>query len=237
MRLLSPSFPNSFMPALDPNYDFLYLNDMLGADHPAYEELTRRYEGTPEGKRINEFKKENEKYQDGLEIATHNKIDGIIRNEEVPFKGDTADRIAKIRAIRRHRSSVEEEKIRLMSKEEREKYIEEAKKEKEEMKKKMELRTHVDTEALAKKNAVRQAVRTSFEEMQYQRMIEREKNRQKNREVLEKNLETRKGKPDPIQARELAVKERERKETELAEKLQENDELALQEKEKENTDE
>jgi len=106
------------------DYNKLYLSDMMSPDHPEFERCREATKHTPEGKRIEAFRSENLKYQDGLQGKTPNQLDQIIMAESVEFKGDPLDRIGKIRAIRKMRELSEKEKMKGMTKEERKAYLE-----------------------------------------------------------------------------------------------------------------
>lgn len=214
----------------DPNLDYLYLNDMIGPEHPMYEEMKRRYATTPDGKRIEQFRRENDKYRDGLQISTHGKLDNAIRNEGVTFTGDPTDRLAKIRAIRLHRSQIEDEKVKRMTTEERAAYLAEAETKRKQDEKRAADRLKVDEESIRRREAVRQGKRSALDEYRYKREMERKAQRDKSREFLKEDLARRTSKVNPVDARALAIKEREQKEKELADAAAENDAAAAAEK-------
>lgn len=207
----------------DPNLDHLYLHDMIGPDHPAYQHMKDRYAGTPEGKRIEGFREENAKYRDGLQGATLNKLDNLINSEGVLYTGDPADRISKIRAVRLHRSRIEDEKIKRMTPAERKVYLEDAEKMRAEAEKAAKLRVAEDPDRQARKDAERSAKRAAWEEARYQAKLKREEQIARNRQMLDEERERRKDKPDPVAARKAAVDEREKQEKELAEQAETDD--------------
>lgn len=214
----------------DPNLDYLYLSDMIGPEHPMYEEMKRRYAKTPEGKRMEQFRAENIKYKDGLHIATHGKLDNFIRNENITYAGDPTDRIGKIRAIRMARSQKEDERVKHMTTEERKAYLEEADRLRIEQEKAGADRLKVDEKSVTARSAKRQAARTAFEEYKYKRDMERRASQERNRQFLKDDLARRVNKVNPVDARELAIKEREQKEKELADAAEQNDAAAKAEK-------
>ena len=216
----------------DPNIDYLYLNDMIGPEHPMYDEMKRRYANTPDGKRIEQFRKENDKYKDALQIATHGKLDNIIRAEGVNYTGDPTDRLGKIRSIRMYRSQVNDELVKGMTTEERKAYLEEADQKRKLAEKKAQERLLVDEGAKKRREAEKAAKRSAIDEFRYKRDMERRENQERNRQFLKDELARRSGKVNPVDARELAIKEREKKEKEIADAAEENDKAAKAEKAK-----
>lgn len=224
MKLFPHPLPHSFMPLLNlpnggPDYDFAFLHEQIGPDHEHYEELCRRFAGTPQGERIMAFHKQNALFRDELPSRTMNQLDSVLMQESVQYTGERFDRIGKILAIRAHRVETERQKLKGMNKEQRAVYLEK-KAEAENVKISEEQRVKTEEEQrIADRAAVRAKRMTQFESVRLEKLRARDEQRRKNEEFLAQERDRRKGAINPVAARKLAEEKRRKEEAD------ENDEV------------
>jgi hypothetical protein len=188
------------------DYHKLYLADMLAPDHPEFERVKEAMKDSPEGKRVELFRSENLKYQDGLESKTPNQLDQIIAAESVEFHGDNLDRISKIRAIRKMRGLTEKEKMRGMTKAEREKYLE-TKDENVAKNFSRSVQQNLDHDAeIQLRQEEKQRKQTAMEEMRLKRAIERDAMKDAGRQYLDEEA-ARRAPVNPSALKQAAAEE------------------------------
>lgn len=209
--------------ALGPEYERLYLNDQLSEDHPEYARYHAMYKDSPAGKRLTEFKQQNKQMADGLNGKTPAQLDLIIRDESVMFTGQFDDRIGKIMAIRKHRISVEKEKIREMTPEQRKEYL--AQKHQDEIRRAPSMQQISDHEKEVQTRAARSGERqTELDKLRLKRQQQREAERAAGRAYLDEEA-ARRGKVDPAALRKAAM---ERAEKDAEEIVQDDTETGLE---------
>lgn len=200
-----------------PDLDHLFLTEQLGPEHEAYEELCAKFKSSPQGKRIIAFHKQNALMHDDLPSMTHNQLDHVIRGEGVVYPGDYWDRIGKIMAIRAHRLELEKEKLRSMTKEEREAYLAGKDDESKNRKTKEQLRAEEDERRRLAQIERRAAAKTAFEQRMAEKLNARDIARAKSRAFLDAEAERRKGTANPVAARKFAEEQRRAEDAEIEE--------------------
>ena len=101
-----------------PDFERNYLNGNMSPDNPEFKRMHAMYKDTPEGKVLEEYRKENAEREDGLESKNYSQMQQIIRDEFIPYNGKPDDRISMVRAIRRYRDGVLKEQMENMTDEE-----------------------------------------------------------------------------------------------------------------------
>jgi len=192
------------------DYNRLYLNDMLSPEHPEFERAREATRHTPEGKRIEAFRSENLKYQDGLQGKTPTQLDQIIASESVEYNGDPIDRIAKIRAIRKMRELSEKEKMKGMTKAERKAYLEVKEDEAKEIARTVQQENDARIEQQLREDE-RAFRKTALEELRAKRIIERQEERDAGRRYLEEEAARRRP-ANPAALRQAAAEALEKEE-------------------------
>jgi hypothetical protein len=194
-------------------YSQLYLSNQLSPGDEMFDLMRDRFKDSPGGKRIEGFRAENERYQDGLNHLTMAQIDLIMRNEDVSYTKDPFDAIAKVRALRASRDDREKQEVASMTAAEKKAYFDakEAKK-KEQIQKHDSRVTRIGEEAAARA-AKKSESMTRFEKLRADNLEKRAKQQAIGRAYLEKEAARRSGVPTGVAAR-AALDEKMRKERE-----------------------